>query len=1044
MMSQIPEWQDETVFQLNREPARASFITYPDISAAMSFDRSNSPWYQSLNGNWSFAFYESPLNIPDNFYQKEFDANNWKEISVPSNWQLQGYGQPIYTNIKHPFPADPPKVPEDNNETGLYRKTINLPDTWNEQQIFLYFGGVQSAFYVWVNGQKVGYSEDSMTPAEFDITDYVNPGENLIAVEVIRWSDASYLEDQDFWRLSGIFREVAVYAVPKVHIRDFFIKTSFDNELVNSGIDVDVKVKNYSNKAAKKYKIQVELFDDEGNSVVKGIADGPTSIPPGEEVMINFAEAVRNPKKWSAETPDLYRLSIQLLDKKFDTQEAVATKIGFRKIEIAGGQLKVNNQAIYIKGVNRHEIDPYTGRVISEERMIQDIKLMKQNNINAVRTSHYPNVPRWYELCDEYGLYVVDEANVESHELWEQQVYLGEMESWKDALVARGIAMAERDKNFPSIIMWSLGNETGWGANFDAMAEAIKSIDTSRPIHYEPRNPSYARTLPRYDVISNMYASIEEIVKFNEEDDSRPIILCEYAHAMGNSTGNFKQYWDTFEKYPRMQGGFIWDWVDQGLYKETEDGTPFWAYGGDFGDNPNDGNFCMNGLVFSDRAPQPALEEVKKVQQFIKVSPNDFSKGLFIVKNMYDFIPLDFVEVYWELLREGLVVKKGKVEMPYVFAQGQAQLEIPYSLPNITTEEEYYVTISFILNKELPWAEKGHEIAWEQFKLPQGKTAGSPKKKIDLAAYDPITLSSEGSSWKISGGNDFALVIDSISGKLTSFEANKQALITSGPTINLWRAPTDNDVGGGDKSFASRWLAYGLDNPEILQDSLAWKQIHPHHIKVTHMGTLKVKGGDFSFEQTFDIYSSGDVVVSVMLNVPSDAPPLARVGTALSISNKLNEMQWYGRGPHESYWDRKDGARIGVYAGSVEDQYVDYSRPQEHGNKSDIRWVKFTGEEKMGLLVVHEGEHFLNISASPYTLANLTEATHPYELVPADHLTLNLDYQQAGLGGDDSWNPRTHPEFQLSEKSYAYKYRLKPFNVVDQSVYEVLEAELPQ
>lgn len=1060
-MAQSPEWLDETIFAQNTEPPHATFIPYPGESTSLSFDKNQSPFYQSLNGQWAFKFYPNPSSVEENFFQPSFDVSGWDSIPVPSNWQLKGYGQPIYTNIKHPFKANPPLVPTDANETGAYKTTFELPSSWKDREIFLHFAGVQSAFYLWVNGQKVGYSQDSMTPGEFRITDYLQEGSNHLAVEVIRWSDGSYLEDQDFWRLSGIFRDVFLYSSPKVAIRDFHVQPGLAKDFKNGNLDISVKVQNYSRKAANKYRILVNLYDADGNKVVQGASFPADKLAPDAHSYIQFSEAVSSPKLWSAESPTLYQLSIQLVNKKYEIVDAVSTKIGFRKVEIVNGQLLVNGKAIYLKGVNRHEFDPYEGRVVSEESMLKDIFLMKQHNINAVRTSHYPNDPRWYELCDEYGLYVIDEANVESHQLWSEGTHLGRVDSWQEAIVARGEAVVARDKNHPSIIIWSMGNEAGIGPNFDAMAEAMRSLDTSRPIHYEPRETAAVRPASGYDIISNMYASIEDIKHFAEQDPSRPIILCEYTHAMGNSNGNLKQYWDTFEAYPTMQGGFIWDWVDQGLYKETEDGIPFWAYGGDFGDTPNDNNFCMNGLVFPDRSKQPALEEVKKVHQFIKVKALNLETGSISVKNTYAFIDLNFLSLQWQLLRAGEMVQEGNMDLPNILPGEEAELTLGYALPMIGGNEEYQLTVSFLTREELPWAEKGHELAWEQFELQGDAEMVLKRESVSQEGYTPLVLDKE----KKTLANDQVSLALSEQLVPLAISYGEEVLVSKFPTPNIWRAPIDNDRGGEDRSYKFRWEAFGLDKASPIYDEAQWTE-EGSHMKGILTGNIPITGARLSFTQEIKVYPSGDIHLSYQLEVPENIPlpevikdysfvnfpgfyvlqdplPLPRVGLKMEVPATYDKLSWYGRGPHESYWDRKDGARLGLFSGTVADQYVNYSIPQEHGNKTDVRWMSLTDHEKVGLLISQADDMPLNMNPSMYTIENMTEAQHPYELQKQEFVTLTVDYQLAGIGGDDSWNPRTHAEYQLTDKKYNFSFRISPLNLDKEKVSEKVSKALP-
>ena len=609
-------WQNPRVFDINTEPPHATLVPFQDLASASTFDREQSDYVTLLNGIWRFRWAQNPGEVPEEFYRSEYDDSQWDEIPVPANWQLLGaYDAPIYTNIKHPFTVDPPRVPTDTNSVGSYRTTFEIPDGWQGKQVFLHFAGVQSAMYVWVNGKQVGYSEDSMTPAEFNISDHTQPGQNTLAVEVIRWSDGSYLEDQDFWRMSGIFRDVFLFATPPVHLRDYSFTTDLDKTYTDATAQLQLRLTNFADTNFQANTLRVDLLNAQGDTVLQDQIAVTKPIPVGQEMVINASYSVPNPKLWSAEQPNLYRLLMTVENEQGDIVEVISAKVGFREVEIVDGQLLVNGVPIYTKGVNRHESEPETGRVVTEALMRKDIELMKQHNFNAVRTSHYPNDARWYALTDEYGLYVVDEANIESHQLWSEGRSPVLDTAWQGAFVARGVAMAERDKNHPSIIMWSLGNETGDGPNTQAMADTLRTLDPTRPIHYESLETSvYGKAPSNYDVIANMYARTEQMVAFHAQDTTRPIILCEYAHAMGNSLGNLQDYWDVIEAHERMQGGFIWDWVDQGLKKTADNGDSYWAYGGDFGDTPNDGDFNINGMVFP--RPHPTTRDFRGKKKY--------------------------------------------------------------------------------------------------------------------------------------------------------------------------------------------------------------------------------------------------------------------------------------------------------------------------------------------------------------------------------------------------------------------------------------------
>ncbi len=996
-------WENPLIYEMGTLDPHAHYLPYQSEAAALTFDQTKSDRILSLNGQWRFLFAKNPEGAPVKMHEVKFNDSKWDHIEVPSNWQLQGYGRPIYLNINHPFPADPPFVPKDENETGCYRKAFEVPEGWSDKQVILHFAGVQSAMYVWANGERLGYHQGSMTPAEFDVTPHLKEGTNTLAVKVIRWSDGSYIEDQDTWRLSGIYRDVYLYAVPKVHIGDFHVKTQPELGAEAGRFELRTRLVNFADAVSAAKKIRVTLKDAAGTRIFSHIVSQTNKLgafvdirlDPNSELVIDFGIKVRSPKLWSAERPYLYTMTLQLLDEQDQVLEAIARKIGFRSVEVQDGMLLINGKAVKFMGVNRHEIDPYRGRAVTEERMLQDILLMKQNNINAVRTSHYPNQPRWYELCDEYGLYVIDEANVESHQLWNEGRSPAKDEDWEPAFVARGEAMAHRDKNNPSIILWSLGNEAGYGPNFEAMADAIRGIDPSRPIHYEGRPPSpprteadkdlpwhriYNRQLPHFDIISNMYAGPEDVLEFLERDTTRPVILCEYAHAMGNSTGNLMDYWELFHSHKRLQGGFIWDWVDQGLYKETADGTPFWAYGGDFGETNHDENFCMNGLVFPDRTPQPALAEVKKAYQHAGIEPIALRKRLIRIHNRYYFQNLNFLYIHWEVLKEGKVIQSGKVTDLNIRPQSSKRLYVAYTPPASSATQEHVITFSFRLKNATPWAEKGAEVAFDQFVL----------NKVN----PPVQKGTANASLQGMG---------------------------KGPFLLFTRAYTDNDKGGEDMSFLAQWKKAGLFTlrPAEMLDQTA---LEAGQGSSSGEMNFPLREGNIKVDWKYEVKEDGRIEVVYDITTSGKVPPLPRIGSFMELPGKYDQLQWYGRGPHESYQDRKAGARLGLYQSTVASEYVPYSLPQEYGNHTDTRWVTITDSLGNGLKISPLDGQFFNFSAHPYSLRNLTNAQHPYDLKSTGKTYFYIDHQQMGLGGDDSWSPRTRDEYLLTERHYRFGY----------------------
>ena len=1054
-LAQELEWQNPRIIGINKELGHATLIPFNNEQDALTFKRNKSNNFILLNGQWDFQFKDSPLQVEPEFYNQK---DGWHQIEVPSNWQLKGYGTPIYTNIKHPFPANPPYVPKKNNETGLYRREFSLPNNWNEQEVFIHFDGVQSAFYLWVNGQRVGYSEGSMTPAEFHLNPYLKPGKNQVAVEVIRWSDASYLEDQDFWRLSGIYRDVFLFATPPVAIRDFWAQSTLDSTYQNGLLNLEIDLHNYQKQLAKNYQVQVRFYQPNNQLLFEKTIKAPQTIYPQTEAQLTLKKNIDSVSPWSAEQPNLYKLTLSLVNHKGEPINVVSTKIGFRTVEIKQGQLLINGIPVMLKGVNRHEFDPDDGRVVTKEDMIRDLKLLKQHNFNAVRTSHYPNVPLWYELCDLYGIYVMDEANVESHELWQwKNVILADAPDYHNSFIARGISMVERDKNHPSIIIWSLGNEAGLGQAIIDMAKEIKKIDESRPIHYESRQPYEMRTLPQFDFISNMYAGIKDLVYLTTLDPTRPVILNEYAHSMGNSTGNFDKYWNLIEnpKYPRLQGGFIWDWVDQGLRQTTEDGVNYFAYGGDFGDTPNDKNFCINGLVLPDRRPSPALLEVKKIQEFIDVIPDQLLAGQVTIHNKYHFTNLNFVTLKWTLLEEGKILQTGEVSTLDIPALSEHSITIPFTQPPLTAGKEYWLNFSFQLKEATSWADKGFELAKEQLKLPFKPSA---KPIVDVMAFEPVKVKETQTTISVRGSK-FAITLDKTKGVFTSWIYQGEETIERGLKLNLWRAPTDNDRGGifdlanqvsdsqdNGLMYATQWYNNGLDRMDYGDLTYTIKPLYRGRaVKITVQGTI---GSDqpmkFDFLTAYTIFGDGEVFVdNTLVNDNKQLISIPRIGMNLIVPQKMDNFQWYGRGIHQSYQDKKQSAFVGVYANQVADNYWPYIKPQENGNKTDVRWAALTNDDGVGFLINTQAQ-LINVSVHRYSLNNLTNAQHTYDVKDAGQITFNLDYQQMGVGGDDSWNPRIHEEFLLQDPSYRYSFTIRPIDLKTRSLEELLAKNLPR
>jgi beta-galactosidase/beta-glucuronidase len=837
---QPKDWENPQIVGRSKEPAHATLLPYADLDSALTGRRVGTPYFRLLNGEWQFHFAPTPTAAPDDFFRPDFDSSGWDRIPVPSNWQMLGYGLPRYLASDYAFDKTrPPYTPEETNETGSYRTIFSIPEGWQDRQVFIVFDGVDSAFYLWVNGREVGYSQDSRLPAEFDLTPYIHTGENSLAVRVYRWSDGSFLEDQDMWFLSGIFRDVYLFATPKIHIRDFWAQTELDAQYQDAVLRLRVKVRNYGPTAGESYQVEASLFDAQSQPTGWSVS-APVQVQVGEEVTLELAGDVSNPKKWDGEHPNLYRLAIQLKDASGKLLEVEGCQVGFRVVEIKDGTVLVNGVPIYFRGVNRHEHDPVQGHVITEESMIEDIRLMKQFNINAVRTCHYPDMPRWYELCDQYGIYLIDEANVESHGLWDRFTRDPE---WQLAFVERGGRMVERDKNHPSIIIWSLGNESGEGPNHAAMADWIHQHDPTRPIFYDSGDKA-----PYLDILSKMYPKVDVLARAGQEPgETRPFIMCEYAHAMGNSPGNLKEYWEVIEAHPRLRGGFIWDWVDQGIQRKTADGRVWYAYGSDFGDEPSSFSFCCNGIVFPDRSLHPAMWEVKKVYQPVKIEAADLLAGKVAVTNRYFFSDLSGLDVTWKLTDGEHVLQSGRLPrlstLPVADPRqgaGREIVTIPLEKPELQPGVEYWLTLSFTLADDTSWAAKGHEVAWEQFKVPWDVPEAPVTPEEELPA---LRLTDTPSQVTVSG-ESFQLVFDKQTGTIASWRHQDAELVQRGPKINFWHAPTENDLNTwGDERAAIHWREVGLDQLEECVAQVSVTQPRPQIVEIAVRSVVALPPG---------------------------------------------------------------------------------------------------------------------------------------------------------------------------------------------------------
>ncbi len=1253
------DWENPQVVGVNKEAPHVLVVPYPDAAKARTLDPGESLWHRSLNGKWRFRWSPDPDARPVSFYETSFDDAAWGEIPVPSSMEIQGYGVPIYVNIGYPWgKGTPPRIPHEVNSVGSYRHRFELPEAWRGRRVMITFDGVSSAFYLWVNGRKVGYSQDSRTPAEFDITDFVRHGENLLAVEVYRYSDGSYLECQDFWRLSGIFRDVSLWSPENLRIADYGVVTDLDEAYEDARLEVEVTLRNLGSEP-QDYAIEGTLLDADGSAAVPPMtASG--RIEPGSDAVAPLTTAVARPLKWSDEKPHLYTLLLTLRDAGGRVLGVVPSRVGFREVEVREGKILVNGQAILMRGVNRHEHDPETGHVISRERMIEDIRIMKQNNFNLVRTSHYPNVREWYELCDQYGLYVINEANIESHGMgYDPDVTLANRPAWEKAHLDRVERMVEAFKNHPSTIIWSLGNEAGDGVNFVAASKWVHEHEPTRPVHYEG-----AGQRPHVDVVSHMYQKVWDMEKEAQEPDPRPLMLCEYSHAMGNSNGNFPQYWDLFRAGGRARGGGIWDFVDQGLRKPiparqivkdrsegpieglfvgendpekgaegyvvlpeakklnlpealtleaellpvpvikgvvrtspfnpfiskgshgysllqmdeslqlsialdgvakpltvkaaapgdwygrwhrltgTYDGatarlfvdgtlvasaegtgrpspghfpvnvgrnpeildllTPtrfrdvriysralseaevadptargddglalwlaaadieqvgeapggtFFAYGGAFGParTPSDENFCMNGIVSADRTPHPALAEIKKTQQYIHVRPVHLLRGevpveslseledalgepptfqsVLEIQNEYDFTNLGEIAIgRWKVLADDALLGEGSLGPLDIAPHGKAEVSI--DLPLLVPEPgvEYWLEMAFLLKSDTPWAHAGHEIAWEQLALPVQVEA----TELPTSSLPDLQVVGGPSSIEVRGPG-FSVGFDPMTGLLSSLKRGDVEVLAGPLHPHFWRAPVDNDRGNFMTASSGVW-----------RDAHRFLTVRGFRTETPSRGVVRILvGADLptvgsSYDLVYTVYGSGDVVVEATFE-PGDVavPELPRFGMQALVRPGFERLAWYGPGPQETYADRGD-LRVGLYRTTVEENYFEYSQPQETGNKVDVRWAALTNDAGVGLLAV--GLPRLSVNALHYATEDLDQALYRHQLTHRDQVYLNLDLQQRGLGGDDSWGALPHEGYRLPGGPYAYRFRLRAFDAEAESPMELSRVRMP-
>ncbi|MCX6271554.1 MAG: DUF4981 domain-containing protein [Bacteroidetes bacterium] len=1019
-------WEDPSRPSFNTEAPHVFRVPCDYPATAQKGNRVQSPWYQLLNGKWKFNYADNPDKRPKDFFQTSYDISDWKEVDVPITFEVHGYSYPIYVNIPYEWTKnpDPPHVPHDYNPVFSLKRSFSIPESWNGREVFLHFGAVKSFFYLWINGKYAGFSKDARTPAEFNITSYLNKGSNELAVEIYRWSDGSYLECQDMWRMSGINRDVYLYSTPKTFIEDFYIQA--DADFTQSSGKCKVLIypelqENQQTLTAETFLYEIENPDSPLIAATQPIitANQKKTFQKGIKESFDLEMILKNARFWSAELPNLYTLVINLKDENGKLLESLRSTVGFRTVAIVDGQLLVNGKPILIKGVNRHEHDPLTGHVISKERMEQDVRLMKECNINTVRTCHYPDDPYWYELCDKYGLYVIDEANIESHGMgYTPERTLGNNPAWWEAHKDRMLRMIGRDKNHPSVIIWSMGNEAGNGINFVRLYDLVKKNPYSRPVWYERAEQGY-----NTDIFCPMYWAPWDLKWYGYSKQLRPLIMCEYAHAMGNSTGNFKDYWNEIEKYPQLQGGCIWDWVDQGLLKKDDKGKEFFAYGADFGpsDVPSDGNFNCNGIVGPDRKPHPGYWEVKKVYQSVKFKAVDLNMAKILVQNRYFFWNLDQTALSWEIQANGKVVDSGKFPSFTIQPGKDQEFTIPFSgvIPKLGAE--CFLNVFLSLTSDIGLLKAGTLIAGEQFLLPiSQKFNTEPVLSADPLQFKETSVSLQFWSPFIS------LTLDKMSGALSSYSYMGKELLKRGPLPNFRRAPTDNDVGNDLYNRAKVWFD-ASENRTLL--SVKTDKSNKSAIRVTVVYSLPDVTSEESIEYT--IYNSGSLGIKVSMKAGKEKQPdLLRFGLNFQLSGGLEKVTWFGRGPWENYCDRKTASFVGKYQSTVSDFLSPYVRPQENGYRTDVRWVAFEDEQGNGVKI--EADSLLSFSALHYTYDDLKGfkhgGKHPSDMIKRDFVDLNLDYGQMGVGGDDSWGARVHEQYCLPFRDYSYSFRLVPFN----------------
>ncbi|MDN3654579.1 glycoside hydrolase family 2 TIM barrel-domain containing protein [Ferruginibacter paludis] len=1004
----INDWENPQLVSQNTMAPHAHFIPYPNEQQALQ--KSSSPFIQSLDGIWKFSLVNTVAARSTDFYKNNFNTDQWKDIKVPANWQTEGFDKFIFTDVEYPIKPNPPYVPTDFNPVGSYKRNFTVPAAWNGKNIFIHLGAVNSFFYIWINGQYVGLSKDSKTPAEFDITRFVQKGQNSVAVQVFRFSDGTYLEGQDMWKLSGIERIVYLVARPKICVYDFFVKAALDEVYKDGLLNVTVSL-NDAPVAATRY-VEIQLVDSTGKIIIQQ-----------QQLVSNkkdyrFAATIPSVRQWNAEHPEIYKLFINYKNQHGHILESILHKTGFRNIEIKHGFLLVNGKPIKIKGVNRHEHDMYTGKVITVESMVKDIQLMKQYNVNAMRCSHYPNREEWYELCDEYGLYVIDEANIECDGMdFHPLKTLSDKPAWQAAYLDRTKRMWERDKNYCCIITWSLGNESRFGNNFVATYNYLKSKDSTRPVQYEE-----ARENPYTDIICPMYKSLNVMQEYVKDWKPRPFIQVEYAHMMGNSGGNLKDDWDLIYKYPQLQGGFVWDFSDQAFKRKDANGRDIWAYGSDMGNvgETSDTSFCADGMFAADRTPHPQAFELKKVYQNILFEPVDFSTNTIRVTNRFDFTNLNNYTITWYIKADGKIIAKGNISTFDLSPQQSTAIKLDLPVIDADAGKEYFLFIAAETKQATALIPAKFVVAWEQFKLPVFK-----EPAIKSLANFPVIAGTEDTDKQTFSSTLFAVGFDKKTGWLSSYKEGNKELLTAPVLPNFWRAVTDNDIGNSLQMRCAVWQ-HAAENATL--KSFVVKQINAHEFAVNTVHYLVLVDADYY--ATYLINANGDIEITASLKAGKQPfPELPRFGMRLILDGSIDQANWLGRGPFDNYQDRNYASAVDLYTAPVDALFHPYARAQESGNRTDVRWMALLDTAGTGLMAL--GEPLLSSGVLHFNMHNLdfdhTQKAnkHGGSMQNENLVWWNIDYKQMGLGGDNSLGAKTHAEYTLPYQDYTYSFTLR-------------------